>query len=354
MEITPTNNFPSAPIATQSLTVLGGVKDSDLATLASSSPVAAYVRSLTTNASRSGMQQCLIRVADILAPGFLPPSKGRGRGSNGAARFAKVCELPFHQLRTDRLSELRAELIRSGGAAASTNMAMAAVKGVLQICWKQNLMDGDSLARAKSCLNTVRGSTVPKGKQLSKLEIARMFRGIAKTGNPAASRDAALLALLCLGLRRAEVAAIRLPDLDQTSGRLIVRGKGNKERVIFLTNGSFSAVKDWITVRGTQSTDALLLQVNKGGHIVGSGITATSIYSALRKRSEDVGLTCSPHDLRRTLCGDLLNSGVDVVTVQHIFGHQSPTTTARYDRRPEETRKLAMGTITVPYVACNN
>ena len=350
MEITPANTFPIPPLAIQSLKVLGAVTDSDLATLAVTSPVAAYVRSLTTNASRAGMQQCLIRVAEILAPRFLPASKGRGRGSNGAERFAKVCELPFHQLRIDRLSELRAELIRSGGAVASTNLAMAAVKGVLQNCWKQNLMDGDSLARAKSCLNSVRGSTIPKGRHLSKMEISKLFRAIARTQNPKAARDAALLAFLCIGLRRAEVAAVKVSDYEQSTGKLIVNGKGQKQRLVYLTNGAKQAVDDWLVERGMQSSDAVLLHVNKAGKIVGTGITPQSVYASLLRQSIAAGIACSPHDLRRTFAGNCLDEGIDVVSVQKILGHSSPVTTSKYDRRPDEARKTAMSLISVPYI----
>ena len=55
------------------------------------------------------------------------------------------------------------------------------------------------------------------------------------------------------------------------------------------------------------------------------------------------------HDLRRTVVGDLLDEGEDIVTVAAIAGHASPTTTARYDRRPEERKREAQSRLTVPY-----
>jgi site-specific recombinase XerD len=335
---------------TGTLDGLGAVTDSHLARLAASSPVAGFVRSLTTDVSRGSAIHALNLVGEIVAPNAVPPSTGRGRGGNSAARFAAVCGLPFHQLRVERLAEVRATLIRRGLAPATSNRCLNALRGVLTQCWQQGTLDGDSLARAKASLKSVRGSTLPKGRHLPKVEVARLFRAISKTPNPAAARDAALLALLCIGLRRAEVAGLRVTDYDRANGRLVVRGKGGKERAVWLTNGAKSAVEDWLEIRGEAVSEWLLLQVNKGGKIVPAGITPQSVYAALLKRAEQAGLDVAPHDFRRTFIGEALTAGVDVVTVQHLAGHSSPTTTARYDRRGDEIKKSAMAVVSVPYL----
>jgi integrase/recombinase XerD len=319
-----------------------------LARLAADSAAAAYIRSLPSDTSRRTMMQAVSLAAEILAPGSIPAASGRGRAGNAAVRFEAAARLPWHQLQAGRLGELRAELLQRKLAPATVNRVLAAMRGVLKMAWANYGMDMDKMERGKVALQTVRGSTEPRGKHLNRRDLAALFESCARRGGNSGSRDAALIALLATGIRRAEVAALRLNDYEQRSGRLLVRGKGNKERTIFLTNGCKDAVDDWLKLRGT-SEGSLLLAISKSGQIQGKGITPQAVYAILRDHSESAGVKCTPHDMRRTCAGEALNAGIDAITVQSILGHASPATTARYDQRPLEARRKAMELLTLPY-----
>jgi site-specific recombinase XerD len=71
----------------------------------------------------------------------------------------------------------------------------------------------------------------------------------------------------------------------------------------------------------------------------------------LEKRRVQAGLR--RHDFRRTFAGNLLDSGNDLVTVQKLMGHASPTTTAAHDRCGEEVKRRASRSLHVPYLTAH-
>jgi site-specific recombinase XerD len=151
------------------------------------------------------------------------------------------------------------------------------------------------------------------------------------------------------GLRRAEVVALDLADCRAESKQLVVRGKGRKERKAHLIEGASAALLDWLEARGP-STGPLFWPVNKGDNLVKRQLTTQAVYNLLRKRAREAGITkASPHDLRRTFVGDLLDKGVDISTVARMAGHANVQTTARYDRRPQEAQRKAAEKLHLPY-----
>src|SRR5262249_46490865 len=140
----------------------------------------------------------------------------------------------------------------------------------------------------------------------------------------------ALFALIYQGgLRRSEVVAVDVDDYDVDSGTLRVRcGKGQKERIVYLSGGGRAAVDGWLALR-SWAPGPLIVPILKTGRMVLRRLTDQSVFDVACYRAMQAGLKdLSPHDFRRAFVGDLLDAGADLSTVQRLAGHANVSTTA--------------------------
>jgi site-specific recombinase XerD len=293
-------------------------------------PAAVYLAHLKPGGRRT-MRQALEVMAGLLL----------GEGAN-------LFTCPWGALRFQHTTAIRAALV-ARYRPATANKMLSALRGVLKMAWRLGQLTAEEYARAAD-LPPVKGESLPAGRELGGGELAALLAVCADDATLAGARDGALLSLLyAAGLRREEVAALDQTDYDPDTGRLIIRGKGGKERTAYLVGGAAAALADWLAVRGA-APGPLFWPVNKGGNVTPRRMTPQAVYNALRKRAAEAHVpACSPHDLRRTFVGDLLSAGADIATVARMAGHANVQTTARYDRRPEEAKRRAAGLLHVPY-----
>lgn len=201
-----------------------------------------------------------------------------------------------------------------------------------------------------------------RGRALTFGEIMALMAVCAADPTPAGVRDAAIIALMRVtGLRRAEVAGLDVAAYDRQAQRLTVTGKRNKTRVIPIEDpGARGAMADWLHVRGAErgALFTRIARVAGGSYAIArrpdngqpAGLTDQAIYYILDERRQQAGVEpFTPHDLRRTFAGDLLDAGADLATAQKLMGHTNPATTAGYDRRTEQVKRKAVAALSVPY-----
>ena len=205
-------------------------------------------------------------------------------------------------------------------------------------------------------IKDVTGTRPQKGRHLAPGELAALMQACQNDETPAGARDAAVIALAwATGARRSELAELQRSNFVKTGddeGDLWIHGKGDKTRTVYIYNGAVAALADWLTIRGNDD-GPLFYAVNKGGKVLaGHGVSDEALAQMLAKRAEQAGLSESItwHDFRRTFAGNLLDNGNDLVTVQKLMGHSSPTTTSNYDRRGDEVRRRASKSLHVPYL----
>lgn len=288
-------------------------------------PAAVYLSGLGPG-SRRTMRQALNVIAQIL--------------TNGSADYLT---LDWPALRYKHTAALRAALTEKY-APATTNKMLGGLRQVLRQALLLDLMDPQDYARVIA-VKGIKSSTELRGRALSKEEIVALMEVCMNDPNRAmGARDAALVAILRGGgLRREEAVNLDLKDLQHGTGAVKVRrGKGGKDRTVYLPAGLLALVEDWLSIRGPQK-GAILCHVRKGGAVVVRSLTPRSVWYLLEKRAQEAGVEdFSPHDFRRTFISDLLDDGTDLVTVQQLAGHSDPSTTAKYDRRGEETKRRAV------------
>jgi integrase/recombinase XerD len=231
-----------------------------------------------------------------------------------------------------RIAEFLASL-RQGDAerpplsAASAARTIVAVRGLHRFAVREGMVEVDAAAAVKP---PVPARRLPKALPVE--DVVAMIEAAADE-TPRGLRDRALLELLyATGARISEAVGLDLDDLDPADAAVVLRGKGDKDRVVPVGRMALSAVSDYL-VRGRpglvaagRGTPALFVN-NRGGRL-----TRQSAWTVLRRAAQRAGVTAavSPHTLRHSFATHLLDGGADVRVVQELLGHASVTTTQLY------------------------
>ncbi|MFC0864534.1 tyrosine-type recombinase/integrase [Sphaerimonospora cavernae] len=295
-------------------------------------PYHVYLDGLPSPESRRTMRGCLDRIARLITGD--PQATGAGQ--------------PWELLRYEHTVKLRTLMREQGWSPAHVNKHLVALRRVLKEAWRLGLMSGEDYQRAAD-LPAYAHTRVPAGRHVQAEILTAALAACDEDPSPAGRRDGAMLAALySTGCRRAEIAGLTLADLDLDARSLRVRGKGDKERLVYLTAEAVERLELWLDVRG-RTYGPLFCPINKAGRLRRAHMTGQAIADIVSRRLASAGASKrTPHDFRRTFIGELLDAGVDLATAQALVGHASPATTARYDRRPERRRREAVDRLNIP------
>lgn len=146
-------------------------------------------------------------------------------------------------------------------------------------------------------------------------------------------RDKAILELLfSTGLRISELTGLSIDDVDLTRNEFSVRGKGDKIRVVFLSEEAKSAIKTYLAQRKDMH-DAMFIQYGKNAkNAADLRLSPRAIQRMLKACATKAGITrkVSPHVIRHSFATDLLQNGADLRSVQALLGHANIATTQVY------------------------
>ncbi|MCP4295561.1 MAG: tyrosine-type recombinase/integrase [Proteobacteria bacterium] len=214
------------------------------------------------------------------------------------------------------------QLSRDGLASSSINRKISAMKGYYDYLIKRDKMPYNPFAGIKSMkLNR----TLPV--HLSDQEIGKL---IALTGDDFTGvRDRLIFELLySTGCRVSEICSMTCRDLLKSNP--VVRGKGGKDRWVFVGGEARKAFTEYLVFRKKRlkdkNNDSLILDS------AGKTITSRGIYFIIEGYVLKAGLSkkVSPHTFRHSFATGLVNEGADIRVVQELLGHSSISTTQIY------------------------
>jgi site-specific recombinase XerD len=175
---------------------------------------------------------------------------------------------------------------------------------------------------------------------LSQKEADELFDLLEKDGY-LAWRDYLMVLLFYLtGIRRAEMAGIKLQDIDFKKRILSVLGKGNKQRLVPFGDTIMDEMRYYLSLRNDYADSRKAIHGYMFINYRGDPLTVRSINRIVKKYCSRLGRTVTPHMLRHSFATHLLENGADIFAIKEILGHGSLATTQKYTHITTERLKL--------------
>lgn len=174
-------------------------------------------------------------------------------------------------------------------------------------------------------------------------EIDRIEDSIDLSKAEGARNRAIIEVLFSCGLRVSELVNMKLSDLYLEDRVLLVRGKGNKERLVPVSAKAILDLKRWFFDRNLMKIkpgeDDYVFLNRRGAHL-----TRTMILIMVKRQAEEAGIkkTISPHTFRHSFATALLQGGADLRSIQAMLGHEKIDTTLVYTHISNEQLRKAI------------
>jgi integrase len=232
----------------------------------------------------------------------------------------------------------------------TANLTLSHLRGLIRTLDGLGLIGREQykLVDPKGVLKRIPGSRVPRGRAITPVE-ERRLHAVARdlSGYRGALLDATMTTSIGTGLRREEVGRLTLEGFGPDD--LSIIGKGNKQREVPILSEVREAADAWLERRMdlAPTHSAMFCAPDMPNR----ELSPWSFWALVRDGSHrafgdrkkcDKGCRClkvvtGPHDFRRTFATRLLEAGLDIRQVQVLMGHESPETTARYDKRDKQS-----------------
>lgn len=240
-----------------------------------------------------------------------------------------------YQITRDMIHQYRLWLNRIGGgpqneplAKSTQNYHLIALRSFLKYLSRNDVksLPPEQIELAKQPMRTVAF--------LESDELDRLLKvPMQETDLMISLRDKAILELLfSTGMRVSEISGLKIDSINLRRDEFTIRGKGGKNRIVFISSTAKDALKNYLTKRKDTSPFLFVSHDRAKRGREQTPLTPRSIQRLVERYTTAAGITkhITPHSLRHTFATDLLLSGADIRSVQSMLGHSSITTTQIY------------------------
>ncbi len=240
--------------------------------------------------------------------------------------YVKANNLSFEEVRGEHIEELLGELYDKKIVARSIARILSGIKSFFAFLELDGFIDVNPTALIDS---PQVGKKLPQ--VLSIEEIDAMLACI-DVSTPEGTRNYAIIeTLYSCGLRVSELTNMRFSDLFFDQGFIRVRGKGDKQRLVPISETAIQKIKNYLPYRAN-------LNIKRGNEDVlflsarGTAISRITVFYYVRKYSEEAGINkeIGPHVFRHSFATHLLERGANIRAIQEMMGHEKISTTEIY------------------------
>jgi integrase/recombinase XerD len=242
-------------------------------------------------------------------------------------QFAEWFDKPLTKAKRSDIQKYIGELLASGMSGRSAARKVSTLRTFYKILFMDRVVSADPMSAIQS---PEPEKVLPRF--LAPSEVDAILNPSATTaeddlGKYLVRRDQAILELLyASGLRVSEIAGARLEDLNLIDRCIVVRGKGDKERIAPFGQQAATALRTWLALRRLLTKDSPWLFVGRWGR----QLTRQRLWKIVSEHSARIGRKVSPHMFRHSCATHMIENGADLRTVQTILGHALISTTQIY------------------------
>ena len=207
------------------------------------------------------------------------------------------------------------------------NRKLACLRSYFNFLVREGYVPATPMAEVRSAKTPQHLPSVLNISDMDEIFAAVQRRMSSDPGNWMTVRDWAIVEVFyATGMRLDELVKADIPEIDRENMRMLVTGKGNKQRYVFLNESSLRALDTYLKCRPKTHSPAIFL------NRFANRLSRRGVEKIIDKIIDEAGLlhNVSPHTLRHTFATHMLEGGSDLMTIKELLGHASLGTTQIY------------------------